>query len=99
MRLSCQWLPWVAGSAGRAFISTNDLDLTYTVTESSPNGGMSEISYNSDIKAILDAKCISCHKEGGSISDTPLTTYERVTEPKLVTLGSADSLLFKESHV
>ena len=55
----------VAGSAGRVFISTNDLDLTGTVTGNSSDGGSSEISYNSDIKSILDAKCISCHQSGG----------------------------------
>ncbi len=89
----------VAGSAGRVFISTNDLDLTGTVTESSPDGGSSEISYNSDIKVILDAKCISCHKEGGSISDTPLTAYAGVTDSKLVTPGSDDSLFLRRLYV
>ncbi|HHT9114299.1 MAG TPA: carboxypeptidase-like regulatory domain-containing protein [Candidatus Wunengus sp. YC65] len=86
----------VVGSAGRVFISTDDLDLTGTVTESSSDGGSSEISYNSDIKAILDAKCISCHQSGGVKSDVPLTTYAEVTDTKLVTPGSADSLLIKK---
>lgn len=83
-------------SAGRVFISTNDLDLTGTVAESSSDGGSSEISYNSDIKAILDAKCISCHQSGGVKSDVPLTTYAEVTDTKLVTPGSADSLLIRK---
>ena len=86
----------IAGSAGRVFISTNDLDLTGTVTESSSDGGSSEISYNSDIKSILDAKCISCHQSGGVKSDVPLTTYAEVTDTKLVTPGSADSLLIRK---
>ncbi|HHT9107250.1 MAG TPA: carboxypeptidase-like regulatory domain-containing protein [Candidatus Wunengus sp. YC63] len=83
-------------SAGRIFISTNDLDLTGTVTESSSDGGSSEISYNSNIKSILDAKCISCHQSGGAKSDVPLTTYAEVTDTKLVTPGSADSLLIRK---
>ncbi len=86
----------VSGYAGRVFISTNDLDLTGTVTESSSDGGSSEISYNSDIKAILDAKCVSCHQSGGAKSDVPLTTYAEVTNTKLVTPGSADSLLIRK---
>ena len=86
----------VSGYAGRVFISTNDLDLTGTVTESSSDGGSSEISYNSDIKSILDAKCISCHKSGGVKSDVPLTTYAEATDTKLVTPGSADSLLIRK---
>jgi hypothetical protein len=86
----------VAGSAGRVFISTNDLDLTGTVTESSSDGGSSEISYDSDIKSILDAKCISCHQSGGAKSDVPLTTYAEVTNSRLVTSGSADSLLIRK---
>lgn len=85
----------VSGSAGRVFISTNDLDLTGTVTESGTETS-SEISYNSDIKSILDAKCISCHQSGGVKSDVPLTTYTEVTNSRLVTPGSADSLLIRK---
>lgn len=86
----------VAGVEGRVFISTNDLDLTGTVTSSGTGGGSSEISYNNDIKSILDSKCVSCHKAGGAKSDTPLTTYAEVTDPGLVTPGSADSLLLRK---
>lgn len=78
---------------GRVFISTNDQDLTGTVSE---DNGNSEISYNDDIKAILDAKCIVCHKPGGVKSDVPLTTYAEVTIPRLVTVGSVDSLLIRK---
>ncbi len=80
----------VAGASGRVFISTNDLDLTGTVVEAG-----AEISYDGDIKSILDAKCISCHQAGGSKSDTPLTTYAEVTDPKLITPGSDESLLLR----
>ena len=85
----------VAGSAGRVYIGTNDLDLTGTVTEASA-GDSSEISYDGDIKAILDAKCVTCHKSGGSKSDVPLTTYAEVTSSRLVTPGSEDSLLIRK---
>ena len=85
----------VSGSAGRIFISTNDLDLNGTVTESG-SGTSSEISYNGDIKSILDAKCITCHQSGGAKSDVPLTTYAEVTDSRLVTPGSADSLLIRK---
>jgi len=81
---------------GRIFINTNDLDLTGTVTGESTGGTSSEISYTGDIKSILDAKCISCHKEGGAKSDVPLTTYTEVTDESLVTPGSADSLLLRK---
>lgn len=83
-------------AVGRVFIHTNDLDLTGTVTCNDTGGGTAEISYESDVKSILDAKCILCHKEGGSKSDTPLTTYEEVTDPRLVTPGSGDSLLLRK---
>lgn len=86
----------VVGMAGRIFVSTNDLDLTGTVTESGSNGGSPEISYNGDIKSILDAKCIRCHSSEGIKSDVPLTTYTEVTDPRLVIPGSVDSLLLKK---
>ena len=81
------------GAAGRVFITTIDQDLTGTITETSGNSG---ITYSGTIKAILDAKCIVCHKAGGSKSDVPLTTYDEVTIPRLVTLGSKDSLLIRK---
>lgn len=86
----------VVGMAGRVFISTNDLDLTGTVTEVRAGGASSEISYNGDIKAIFDAKCIICHSAGGMKSDIPLTTYLGVTDSRLIIPGSADSLLLKK---
>ncbi len=84
----------VAGAADRVFISTNDLDLSGVVTETV--AGKQEISYTSDIKPILDAKCISCHKKGGQKRDTPLTTYKEVTKPKLATPGDSKSLILRK---
>ncbi len=82
-------------SAGRVFVSTTDLDLTGAVS-ASDTGASSEISYNGDVKSILDAKCISCHQSGGVQGDAPLTTYAEVTDSKLVTPGSEDSLLIRK---
>ncbi|MFO0792597.1 MAG: carboxypeptidase-like regulatory domain-containing protein [Candidatus Brocadiaceae bacterium] len=84
----------VAGAADRVFISAHDLDLTGVVTETV--AGNQEISYTSDIKSILDAKCISCHKKGGQKSDTPLTTYAEVTAPRLITPGDPKSLILQK---
>lgn len=81
------------GKPGRVFITTIDEDLTGTVTEAN---GSAEISYNGNIKAILNAKCIVCHKAGGAKSDVPLTTYAEVTISRLVTPGSKDSLLIRK---
>lgn len=81
------------GKTGRVFITTTDQDLTGTVTEASGSVG---ISYNGDIKAILNAKCIVCHKAGGTKGDVPLTTYAEVTLPRLITPGSEGSLLIRK---
>ncbi|MBF8277491.1 MAG: putative heme protein [Candidatus Brocadiaceae bacterium] len=81
------------GKAGRVFITTNDHDLTGTLTEANGNSG---ISYRGNIKAIIDAKCTVCHKASGSKGDVSLTTYAEVTIPRLVTPGSEDSLLIRK---
>ncbi len=81
------------GKAGRVFITTNDYDLTGTITEAKGNSGT---SYYGNIKAILDAKCIICHKAGGEKGDVPLTTYAEVTTPRLVTPGNEDSLFIRK---
>ncbi|TLD42903.1 MAG: hypothetical protein JETT_0803 [Candidatus Jettenia ecosi] len=83
----------VVGAAGRVFISSIDLDLTGTVSEAA---NALEISYNSDIKAIFDKKCISCHMPGGPQGDVPLTTYAEVTDPSLVAPGSSNGLLLNK---
>jgi mono/diheme cytochrome c family protein/cytochrome c551/c552 len=35
-------------------------------------------TYNGDTKTIYDNKCVSCHRSGGSRSNSPLTTYAEV---------------------
>jgi hypothetical protein len=35
------------------------------------------LTYTSDVKPILDARCISCHSQGGLAADYPLDTYDR----------------------
>jgi uncharacterized membrane protein len=36
------------------------------------------ITYNANVKAIVDNNCISCHSSGGSASSRPLTTFAQV---------------------
>jgi len=36
------------------------------------------ITYTKDVKSIIDANCIGCHKIGGAASFRPLTTYTEV---------------------
>jgi len=36
------------------------------------------VTYNKDVKPIIDANCISCHSPGGSASFQPLTGYNQV---------------------
>lgn len=41
-----------------------------------PTGGA--VTYNANIKAIIDANCVSCHSPGGENSGVPLQTYAQV---------------------
>lgn len=36
------------------------------------------VTYNKDVKPIIDANCISCHSAGGSASFQPWTNYSQV---------------------
>jgi len=38
------------------------------------------ITYTKDVKSIIDANCIGCHKSGGAASFRPLTTYAEVKD-------------------
>ncbi|MCB0524416.1 MAG: hypothetical protein R3A50_14275 [Saprospiraceae bacterium] len=40
------------------------------------NCDTSLVSYNTDIKPIIDANCISCHAPGGEEENSPLLTYD-----------------------
>lgn len=43
------------------------------------------VTYNSHIKPIINANCISCHSEGGVSGFRPLGTYEQLKEAVLTT--------------
>jgi len=38
------------------------------------------VTYTANVKAIIDANCVSCHANGGSASFRPLTTYAQVKD-------------------
>ena len=38
-----------------------------------------KITYTKHVKAIMEAKCTSCHSTGGSASSRPLNTYQQVS--------------------
>ena len=40
----------------------------------------SSISYNDDIKSILDVNCISCHNDGNSQGDLNLSSYDQLID-------------------
>ena len=44
-----------------------------------------KVTYTANVKAVIDANCISCHADGGSASFRPLTTYTEVQEAVLNT--------------
>ena len=37
-----------------------------------------DMTYDFDIKPIIDSKCVDCHGPGGNASGIPLTTYSEV---------------------
>ena len=71
------------------FTGCSDSD-TYQDIETPPNTGnppdtgnpgtdpSTAITYTKNIKSIIDANCVSCHKSSGSASFRPLTTYAEV---------------------
>lgn len=38
------------------------------------------VTYNANVKAIIEANCISCHNAGGTASFRPLGTYAEVVD-------------------
>lgn len=49
---------------------------TYEDIEKNTNG--SSVSYQANVKTIIDAKCLSCHSATGSASFLPLSTFANV---------------------
>jgi uncharacterized membrane protein len=39
-----------------------------------------KVTYDANIKSVIDNNCISCHSENGSVPYRPLTTYAEVKE-------------------
>jgi mono/diheme cytochrome c family protein len=39
-----------------------------------------DVTYDANVKAIIDANCISCHNDAGVAAYRPLTTYAEVKE-------------------
>ncbi|MFP9097459.1 cytochrome c [Flavobacterium sp. RHBU_24] len=39
-----------------------------------------DVTYNANVKTIIDANCVSCHTPGGSASFRPLSTYTQVKD-------------------
>ncbi len=38
------------------------------------------VTYNANVKAIIDANCVMCHVDGGAASFRPLVTYAQVKQ-------------------
>ncbi|SFE08951.1 hypothetical protein [Flavobacterium phragmitis] len=43
-----------------------------------PTNPTTAVTYNKDVKSIIDANCISCHSSGRSAAFRPLTTFAQV---------------------
>ena len=64
------------------FTSCSDSDTTQEIetptTPTNPTDPTGTVTYNKDVKSIIDANCISCHSSGRSASFRPLTTFAQV---------------------
>ncbi|EJG02648.1 MULTISPECIES: c-type cytochrome [Flavobacterium] len=64
------------------FASCSDSDTTQEIetptTPTNPTDPTGTVTYNKDVKSIIDANCISCHSSGRSASFRPLTTFAQV---------------------
>ncbi|AWK05840.1 hypothetical protein HYN56_17010 [Flavobacterium crocinum] len=62
------------------FASCSDSD-TYEDIETpptTPTNPTTAVTYNKDVKSIIDANCVSCHSSGRSAAFRPLTTFAQV---------------------
>ncbi|KAF2337813.1 cytochrome c [Flavobacterium nitrogenifigens] len=57
---------------------TSPTNPTNPTNPTDPTNPTTAITYNKDVKSIIDANCISCHSSGRSASFRPLTTYAQV---------------------
>lgn len=51
---------------------------TYEEIEGAPEVIPEVVTYTNDVKAIINANCVSCHAPGGVAGHRPLTTYSEV---------------------
>ncbi|KAF2326651.1 cytochrome c [Flavobacterium ginsenosidimutans] len=65
------------------FASCSDSDTyedieTPPTTPTNPTNPTTGVTYNKDVKSIIDANCVSCHSSGRSAAFRPLTTFAQV---------------------
>jgi len=65
------------------FASCSDSDTVQDIetpptTPTNPTNPTTAVTYNKDVKSIIDANCISCHSSGRSAAFRPLTTFAQV---------------------
>lgn len=57
---------------------TNPTNPTDPTNPTNPTNPSTALTYNKDVKSIIDGNCISCHSSGRSASFRPLTTFAQV---------------------
>ena len=57
----------------------DDSSTTETPPPTDGGGTVTNPTYTANIKAIIDANCVSCHGPGGENSSVPLQTYAQVS--------------------
>ena len=51
---------------------------TTPTNPTNPTNPTTAVTYNKDVKSIIDANCLSCHSSGRSAAFRPLTTFAQV---------------------
>ncbi len=51
---------------------------TTPTNPTNPTNPTTAVTYNKDVKSIIDANCVSCHSSGRSAAFRPLTTFAQV---------------------
>ncbi|MEE9543539.1 MAG: hypothetical protein V3V95_07135, partial [Thermodesulfobacteriota bacterium] len=63
------------------------------------NAGAGEARFASEIKPILDAKCIACHSPASGMNIPDLTEYAKVSELVVMDTGDTFATLVRVSHI
>lgn len=58
---------------------------TYESLQEDPVVIVDKVTYNANVKSIIDANCVACHSQNGPASFTPLVTYAQVKNAVLNT--------------